>query len=166
MSMVLRRSLTRARRVMIGHASVCSRHGESQRLLDEANLIEVVLKQTAGLAPGAGPRRKGAGYERDVVRWLNAEGFGPVERRIAGMDADTGDLTGLPGVVIECKNQNTISLGAWFSQLEAERAQAAAKLGALFIKRRGTADVSRHYVVMSGADFLELLGTWISERQG
>lgn len=114
---------------------------------------------------GAAPRRKGATYERDVVRWFVANGHPNVERRIAGMSDDRGDLTGLhPLVVVECKNHKALNLGSWFAQTEAEAMLAGANLAALFIKRRGVIDVGRHYVVLSGDDFLNLFNAWIVER--
>lgn len=111
---------------------------------------------------GAAPRRKGATYERDVARWFVTNGHVNVERRIAGMSDDRGDLTGLhPSVVVECKNHKALNLGAWFAQAEAEAALAGADIAALFIKRRGVTDVGRHYVVLSGTDFLNLLTSWM-----
>ena len=106
---------------------------------------------------GAASRRKGAGYERDVVNWLRIRGYLNVERRIAGMSDDTGDITGWPGVVIECKNHKAITLGAWVAQLEEEATRARADHAALFIKRRGTTDVGSHYVVMLADDWLDLM---------
>lgn len=110
---------------------------------------------------GAAPRRKGAGYERDVATWFRANGYPDTERRIGGMADDRGDLTGITErLVVECKNQRAIALGSWFAQLEIETATASAAMAALFIKRRGIADVGRHYVVVSGEHFLELLNAW------
>lgn len=111
---------------------------------------------------GSASRRKGAGYERDVVRWLNENGYMRAERRIPGMTRDTGDIVGVAGTVIECKNQRRLELGAWFSQMEREQFEAEEELGALFIKRRGTTDVGHHYVVVSGWTWLELMAHYHS----
>lgn len=110
---------------------------------------------------GAASRRKGAGYERDVVRWLNANGYGMAERRIPGMANDRGDISGVPYTVIECKNQRRIELGTWFTQMQQEQAEAAQALGALFIKRRGVTDVGQHYVVVSGDTWLRMLAGYL-----
>jgi len=110
---------------------------------------------------GIGPRRKGASYERDVVNWLRGNGYPNAERRIMGMSDDRGDITGVPGVVIECKNQQRIELGSWFTQMQLEQIECQQYeprhvFGVLFIKRRGTVDVGQHYVVMSGYDWADL----------
>lgn len=95
----------------------------------------------------ASSRRKGAGHERDVIKWLRARGRPHVERRIPGMADDRGDLTGWPGVVVECKNAARIELGSWLTQLEAEMVVAEADTGVLVIKRRGMTDPGRYYAV-------------------
>lgn len=112
---------------------------------------------------GTASRRKGARYECDVVNWLRANGYPTAERRIMGMSGDTGDISGVPLTVIECKNQQRIELGAWFTQMQLEQITAqqltsyANVTGALFIKRRGQVDVGQHYVVMSAKDWLALM---------
>jgi hypothetical protein len=106
---------------------------------------------------GLSPRRKGAGYERDVVAWLRANGLPHVERRIAGMAADRGDITGWPGVVIECKAHKALCLSAWADQLALEALEAEASVSALFVKRVGRGDVADHYVVMRPDVWLSLM---------
>jgi Holliday junction resolvase len=51
---------------------------------------------------GAGPRRRGSSFERDIVAFLQAHGFPYAERSYgAGRPADVGDVDGLPGFVID-----------------------------------------------------------------
>lgn len=102
-------------------------------------------------------RRKGATYELDVVHYLQGAGWRYVERRIAGMAADKGDLAGIPGVVIECKNRKELDLSGYVAQLEQEIATAGAETGVVIIKKRGVADVGQHYAVMPVARWTELL---------
>lgn len=105
---------------------------------------------TAPIIPprsGAMSRRKGAGHERDVIAWLRSRGRPHVERRIAGMADDRGDITGWPGVVCECKNAAKITLGVWVAQLEAEIVEADADTGVVIIKRKGTTDPGAYYAV-------------------
>lgn len=97
---------------------------------------------------GIKPRRKGATYERTVAQYLRDRGHPGMERRIMGMDNDTGDLTGWPGVVIECKNQKTFALSAWSDQLEREIVQAKADTGVVIIKRPRAVNVGEHYALM------------------
>lgn len=93
-------------------------------------------------------RRKGANHERSVITWLRSIGRPHVERRIMGMSDDTGDITGWPGVVIECKNAQRIELAAWVDQLEDEIALADADTGVVIVKRRGVTDPGEFYAVM------------------
>lgn len=106
---------------------------------------------------GTMSRRKGATYERDVVAHLRAAGRPHVERRIAGMAADRGDITGWPGVVVECKNRKAIDLAGFVDQLEAEIAEADADTGVVIVKRSGVGDVGRHYAVMPVDRWLALM---------
>jgi Holliday junction resolvase len=106
---------------------------------------------------GSSPRNKGARYENEVVKWLREMGWPNVERRIAGMGADRGDITGWPGVCLDPKNRNRLELGVWMNQLEQRAAEARAEVAALVIKRRGTIDVGRHYVVMEADTFALLM---------
>lgn len=102
-------------------------------------------------------RRKGAGHERAIVTWLRSRGRPHIERRIAGMADDRGDLTGWPGVVVEAKNCARIELAAWVDQLEDEITEAEADTGAVIVKRRGTTDVGQHYAVMTVARWEALM---------
>lgn len=105
----------------------------------------------------AASRRKGAAYERDVVAHLRAKGRPHVERRIAGMAADRGDVTGWPGVVVECKNRKAIDLAGFVDQLAGEIAEAQAETGVVIVKRAGIADVGRHYAVLTVDGWLALM---------
>lgn len=93
-------------------------------------------------------RRKGATYELAVVKWLNAHSWPFAERRIMGMAADKGDVTGMGPVVIECKNRKDFDLAGYVTQLEEEIHTAGAETGVVIVKRRGVIDVGRHYAVM------------------
>lgn len=109
---------------------------------------------------GSTSRRKGASYERDVVRWLNTNGYPQAERRIMGMSNDRGDIVGVPHTVIECKNQRAFDLGSWFRQMQDEQHTAATPLGVLVVKRRGCTDVGQHYFVVSGDTWLDLMASY------
>lgn len=95
---------------------------------------------------GAMSRRKGAVAERDVVAWLNANGFPNAERRGAGFEAS--DIIGIPGVTLEIKNQAKLELAKWVDQLTDEMIADDNDIGAVVAKRRGQTDVGRWYAVM------------------
>lgn len=97
---------------------------------------------------GTASRRKGSTYELAVVKWLNGHSWPYAERRIAGMAADKGDITGMPGVVVECKNRKDFDLAGYLAQLEVEMHTSGAETGVVIIKRRGQTNVGKHYALM------------------
>lgn len=93
-------------------------------------------------------KRKGATSERAVVEWLIANGYVHAERRLAGAVNDKGDVSGLPGVVIEVKNHARQQLADWVDQLIAEMANAKSDLGVVIHKRKGKGGVDEWYASM------------------
>jgi hypothetical protein len=103
-------------------------------------------------------KQKGTAWETSVVNWLRSNGHPYAERRTLAGSADKGDISGVPGVVLEAKNCRQITLAAWCDELEVEMGNAGVDLGAVVIKRRGTTDVGRAYAVMPMNVFVRLLG--------
>lgn len=101
-------------------------------------------------------RRKGTAWETAVVRYLNEHGWPHAERRALHGGLDKGDVTGIPTVVLECKNAKAITLGEWARELETEIANANAQTGALIIKRR-QAPTSDAYAVLPLWRYVDLL---------
>lgn len=102
-------------------------------------------------------KSKGTSYETEIVTYLRDRGWVHAERRTLSGSNDRGDISGLVGVVIECKNAKTHNLPGWLTELEAEMANAVVDLGFLFVRRRGTSDRGRDYCVMSVAQATALL---------
>lgn len=102
-------------------------------------------------------KRRGTGWESAIVAALQEGGFPHVERRALNGSKDRGDIAGIPGVVIEAKNQNRISLAEWVDEAEVERVNDRAWLGVVWAHRKGKATAADGYVVMSGRQFLTLL---------
>jgi hypothetical protein len=102
-------------------------------------------------------KRKGTAWESCVVDFLRTVGFRYAERRALAGAKDLGDITGIPDVVIECKSQNRQSLGEWLDEAKAERANAAARIGVVWFKRRGKGSAGDGYVLMDGHTFAVLL---------
>ena len=102
-------------------------------------------------------KAKGSQWERDVAAYLRENGFPQADRRYgAGVREDKGDLVGVPGFALECKNQASINLAQFLEEALIEAKYAKARFGAAIIKRRrkGTKDA---YVVMSLEQFAELI---------
>ena len=108
-------------------------------------------------------RAKGTAWETAIVNYLIGEGFVMAERRALAGALDKGDITGIPGVVIEAKNCKTINLAQFVDEANVEAINANADVGVAWVKRRGKTSPAEAYVVMSGTTFIELLTQWISK---
>jgi len=106
-------------------------------------------------------RAKGTAWETAIVNYLIGEGFVMAERRALAGALDKGDITGIPGVVIEAKNCKTINLAQFLDEAAEEATNANADVGVAWVKRRGKTSPAEAYVVMSGTTFIELLTNWV-----
>ncbi len=102
-------------------------------------------------------KAKGTRWESAIVEYLRGTGFIHAERRALNGARDLGDVTGIPGVVIEAKSQVRHSLAEWVDEAEQERANADADIAAVWVKRRGYTSAGSGYVVMDGETFAYLL---------
>lgn len=103
-------------------------------------------------------KNKGSQYERDVVKWLRTMGYPCAERAYgAGRHDDVGDIDGIDGVVIECKNEKAIRIPQYLRELEDEMTHADAETGVVLIKKRGTSNISESYAVMPAELWVNLL---------
>lgn len=103
-------------------------------------------------------KRKGSQFERDVVKWLRSMGYPCAERAYgAGRHDDVGDIDGINGVVIECKNEKAIRIPKYLRELEDEMTHADAETGVVLIKKRGTSNISEAYAVMPAELWVNLL---------
>lgn len=92
-------------------------------------------------------KARGTAFETAVVNYLREQGFALAERRALSGTKDRGDVAGVPGWVLECKSEKTITLPAYMAELEAEMAHAESDWGAALVKRRGKG-VGESYAVM------------------
>lgn len=91
---------------------------------------------------------KGTAFESRVVKYLVERGFIYAERRALQGTNDKGDVSGIPGVVIECKNQAQITLAAWMDETLTEQANAKAPVAFCVFPRRNR-HIGQAYVVMT-----------------
>ena len=101
-------------------------------------------------------KRKGTTWESQVAGYLRDHGQPYAERRALTGNADKGDIAGVPGVMIECKNEKTVTLGAYADEVKVETANAVASIGVAVVKRRnrGPGD---SYVVMTLEQFAAMI---------
>lgn len=86
-------------------------------------------------------RQKGTAFESEVVNFLKAHKIFNATR--LPMSSPLGDIDGT-GVVLECKNQKTMTLAAWVDQ--AAKAGAVAARPFFVIHKRPRKNVSEAYV--------------------
>lgn len=100
-------------------------------------------------------RAKGTAFEsacRDVLkRW-----FPHCERAPLWGGADRGDLLGVPGFVIQCRNTKTMDLAGALDDARKQAAHNGGGIPVAIVKRRGK-HVRQAYVVMELADWAELV---------
>jgi predicted lipoprotein len=101
-------------------------------------------------------KRKGTVWETQVVEFLKSHGFPYAERRALCGTSDKGDVSGVPGVMLECKNEAKVTLGAYADEVKVQTANAGASIGVAVVKRRnrGPADA---YVVMTLEQFAAMI---------
>ena len=75
-------------------------------------------------------KAKGTAWETAVVDYLRANGHPHAERRALSGNTDRGDIAGVPGVVIECKNAKTMALAAWARSIRRGSGVRASAAGA------------------------------------
>ena len=105
----------------------------------------------------ASAKQAGTRWESAIVDYPASRGWRHADRRAKTGALDKGDITGIPGVVIEAKDVAKISLAEFLREAQAEAENAGAMVGAAWIKRRGKASPADAYVVMDGETFTHLL---------
>jgi hypothetical protein len=109
------------------------------------------------------PRGIGTAAETAVVRYLNPNGFPGAERRALRGANDCGDITGIPGVVIEVKGGEAAhrasprQIKAWLNETETERANANADIG-LLVTARSRQNPRNWWCVMTMQTNQKLMG--------
>lgn len=123
-------------------------------------------------------KQKGTAAETAVARWLQTHGFLYAERRTMTGNRDRGDISGIPGVVIEVKNCRRDGLPAWVDEANLEAAHVDADqsrrggipdfgepspagrsktTGVVVHKRVGTTNPGEWFVTMTLDTFAELI---------
>ena len=102
-------------------------------------------------------KQRGTRWESAIVAYLREHGWPHAERRSLAGKHDRGDVAGVIGCVIEAKSQARHSWSEWLDEAEAEKSNDGADVGVVWAHRRGKASPADGYVVMTGAQFVELL---------
>lgn len=102
-------------------------------------------------------KKAGTAWESEICRALVEAGWIWAERRRLGGQYDKGDVAGLPGIVIEAKNEKGLNVGKNLNEAHAEMKNAGAEYGVAWLKRVGKPSALDGYVVMDGETFIRLL---------
>ena len=81
-------------------------------------------------------RDKGTKWETSIVDYLHTKGLPHAERRALHGTHDLGDISGIPGIVIEAKNQARHSWAEWLDEAVEETRNASADVGVVWAHRR------------------------------
>lgn len=105
------------------------------------------------------PRKKGTAAESALVAHLRVSGFPHAERSPLRGNKDRGDVTGIPGVVLEMKDKARYAISEWMAETEAEIANADALTGALIVKPNGIGltSVGRWWAILPVDRYLRLM---------
>lgn len=105
-------------------------------------------------------RSLGTEFETATVNYLHENGF-PAAVRTGSAAYGDGDVTGIPGLVIENKNQKKMDLSGWLTQAtKAADRRGLEEIPVVVHKRRGKG-ISQAYCTLS----LESLVKLLKERQ-
>ena len=113
------------------------------------------------MVSGAGARRKGSWWQRQVVLWLDGRLFHTSTRGTGYTGDDVVAHRGRLGLSVECKNTKALDLAGSVDQ---SVANAGDLLPLTVIHRRGRSSVDDAYFVLRGRDFarlMSLLGTTV-----
>lgn len=102
-------------------------------------------------------KQKGARFERTLARKLREYGYADAHRtaQYCGNTGDASDVVGLPGLHIEAKHQERMSLYEWMSQAKRD-SEGTGRLPAVFHKKNN----AEILVTMRLDDFMNLYREW------
>lgn len=102
-------------------------------------------------------KSKGTKWETAVKEWLNRRGWRGVARHPQHGARDVGDLSGIPQLVIQCKNERTYTWGPYLRELQEQIRNADASAGVLVVHRMNQASVEEALFVMDAESFACML---------
>lgn len=104
-------------------------------------------------------KAKGTAAESAVVAYLRTAGFRHAERLALQGAYDRGDITGIPGIVVEVKAEQTYTLSSWLQECRTEVENAKADFGFVAAKPRmvGSMNVKSWYAIMNQGPFTDLV---------
>ena len=108
---------------------------------------------------GRSSQRKGASGERELAALLREHGY-DIHRGGSLSFGEVPDLSGLPGIHVECKRAETLRMSEWMAQAEWDSQRFGDGAPAVFFRRSR----SPWCVVMKLEDWLELYRSYQPPR--
>lgn len=103
-------------------------------------------------------KAKGTSWESAIVNYLRDHGAPHAERRTLTGGKDKGDITGIPGLIIEAKNTTRHDWSTWIDEAQTEANNVAPDtLAIVWAKRRGKTSPAHAYVMLTGDQLVRLL---------
>lgn len=98
-----------------------------------------------------------------AVAWYLRRFWSTVERRALSGVNDKGDISGIPNVVVEVKNQKSYKIHEWLKETEIERVNADADIGVLVVKPNGVgvSNVEKWWAIVP----LEVIVTLLKDKE-
>lgn len=121
-------------------------------------------------------KRKGTMAETAVVSFLRTAGFPYAERLALQGNKDRGDVTGIPGVVLEVKAEQSYQFSGWLHEARVERENAGADFGIVIAKPRqvGTTRTGEWMAILRLEEYAKLIDqagvqdgeVWVQDMSG
>lgn len=107
-------------------------------------------------------KQKGARFERELARRFREHGYDDARRtaQYCGNTGDASDVIGLPGLHIEAKHQERMSLYDWMAQAKHDAAEGGENLLPAVFHKKNRAEV---LVTMELDDFMVLYREFASD---
>jgi Holliday junction resolvase len=109
-------------------------------------------------------KRKGTRFETAVVRYLQSAGM-RAARRNAASPQDIGDIGGVDGWAIQCKDQKTWRINTWIEETAQQAERGGAENYVLICKRSG-ASIGEALCVLPMRMLVQLMQSQSSDPKG
>lgn len=101
-------------------------------------------------------RALGTEFETATVNYLHANGF-PAAVRTGSAAYGDGDITGIPGIVLENKNQARMDLSGWLNQATKSANRREKNEVPIVVHKRRGKNVSQAYCTLSLESLVKLI---------
>jgi len=110
-------------------------------------------------------RAKGTKFETLVVDYLRTWFPQAIRHPLHGT-VDVGDVHGVPGLVVQCKNTTRPELSEWIKAAQRQALNAGVSYGVVVHKRVAKAQAEDQFVTMTLGDFAAMYGLLCAYRDG